>query len=182
MFVGVCHVLPLTTAIACGKRALGRAPVPRSCTQRPFPIRAGESPQWLAAVCHLRSRQQSQVSTAISGNRTRPVALTGCERIGGLRNPRAQPQRETMNDASAAYEIVTEEADFRALQSEWDELWVRSRGWYYQSFGHCWLAWDQIAKPLGRRLRIVVRREAGTAVLIFPLITYRRALWIYLAP
>jgi hypothetical protein len=33
-----------------------------------------------------------------------------------------------MNNSSAAYEIVTEEADFRALQSEWDELWVRSRG------------------------------------------------------
>ncbi|MEW9582377.1 GNAT family N-acetyltransferase [Paraburkholderia sp. DGU8] len=87
-----------------------------------------------------------------------------------------------MNDASAAYEIVTDEAGFRALQSEWDALWVRSRGWYYQSFGHCWLAWNQIAKPLGRKLRIIVRREAGAAVLIFPLITFRRALWTYLMP
>ncbi|HEY2023275.1 GNAT family N-acetyltransferase [Paraburkholderia sp.] len=87
-----------------------------------------------------------------------------------------------MNDASAAYEIVTDEAGFRALQPDWDDLWARSRGWYYQSFAHCWLAWEQIAKPLRRKLHIIVRREAGSVVLIFPLITHRRALWTYLAP
>lgn len=87
-----------------------------------------------------------------------------------------------MNDASATYEIVTEEAGFRALQSEWDDLWARSRGWYYQSFAHCLLAWEQIARPIGRKLHIIVGREAGKAVLIFPLITYRRALWTYLTP
>ncbi|NVH74250.1 GNAT family N-acetyltransferase [Paraburkholderia sp. JPY432] len=87
-----------------------------------------------------------------------------------------------MNDASAAYEIVTGEAGFLALRSEWNDLWARSRGWYFQSFSQCWLAWEQIAKPQGRKLRIIVRREAGRAVLIFPLIAYRRALWTYLAP
>lgn len=33
-----------------------------------------------------------------------------------------------MNDASAAYEIITDEAGLRALQPEWDELWTRARG------------------------------------------------------
>jgi len=87
-----------------------------------------------------------------------------------------------MNDASTAYEIVTEEAGFRALQPEWDDLWARARGWYYQSFGYCRLAWEQIARPLGKKLHIIVRRDAGGVVLIFPLITYRRALWTYLMP
>jgi CelD/BcsL family acetyltransferase involved in cellulose biosynthesis len=87
-----------------------------------------------------------------------------------------------MNDASAAYEIITDEAGFRALQPEWDELWTRARGWYYQAFSNCWTAWEQVAKPMGRKLHIIVRREARKAVLIFPLVTYRRALWTYLIP
>jgi CelD/BcsL family acetyltransferase involved in cellulose biosynthesis len=87
-----------------------------------------------------------------------------------------------MKDASAAYEIITDEAGFRALQREWDDLWARARGWYYQSFDNCWIAWEQIARPLGRKLHIIVRREAGKSVLIFPLITYKRVLWTYLIP
>jgi CelD/BcsL family acetyltransferase involved in cellulose biosynthesis len=83
-----------------------------------------------------------------------------------------------MKDASAAYEIITDEAGFRALQREWDDLWARARGWYYQSFDNCWIAWEQIARPLGRKLHIIVRREAGKSVLIFPLITYKRVLRI----
>jgi CelD/BcsL family acetyltransferase involved in cellulose biosynthesis len=87
-----------------------------------------------------------------------------------------------MDDASAAYEIITDEAGFRAIQSEWDDLWTRARGWYYQSFNVCWIAWEQIAKPRGRGLHIIVRREAGNAVLIFPLVTYKKALWTSLVP
>lgn len=87
-----------------------------------------------------------------------------------------------MNDASDVHEIITDEASFRALQPEWDELWTRARGWYYQAFGNCWTAWEQVARPLGRELHIIVRREAGKAVLIFPLVTYKRALWTYLIP
>lgn len=87
-----------------------------------------------------------------------------------------------MNDASAAYEVITDEAGFRALQPEWDELWRRARGWYYQAFGNCWTAWEQVGKPMGRKLHIIVRREACKVVLIFPLVTYRRALWTYLIP
>ncbi|OLL32551.1 hypothetical protein BTH42_05890 [Burkholderia sp. SRS-W-2-2016] len=87
-----------------------------------------------------------------------------------------------MNDTSVAYEIVCNEADFHALQPEWDALWSRARGRYYQSFGTCWQAWEQIAKPLGKKLRIVVRRELGHVVLIFPLVSHRRALWTYLMP
>lgn len=87
-----------------------------------------------------------------------------------------------MHDANATHEIITDEAGFRALQAEWDALWIRAQGWYYQSFGNCWIAWEQVAKPLGRKLHVIVRREAGKPVLIFPLVTYKRALWTYLIP
>ncbi|MFM0738798.1 GNAT family N-acetyltransferase [Paraburkholderia xenovorans] len=87
-----------------------------------------------------------------------------------------------MKNAGAVHEIITDEAGFRALQPEWDELWTRAGGWYYQAFGNCRIAWDQVAKPLGRKLHVIVRREQGRAVLIFPLVTYRRALWTYLIP
>ncbi|MGF6551752.1 hypothetical protein [Paraburkholderia youngii] len=82
-----------------------------------------------------------------------------------------------MTDAIAAHEIITDEAGFCSLQTEWNELWELARGRHYQSFTNCWIAWEKIAKPLGRRLQIIVRRESGKAIMILPVVTYRRMLW-----
>ncbi|AXF16966.1 GNAT family N-acetyltransferase [Paraburkholderia caledonica] len=80
------------------------------------------------------------------------------------------------------YDIITDEAQFRALQPEWDALWTRAQGYYYQSFSYCWLAWQHVSKPHGRMLKCIVCREDGQLAMIWPLETVKRALWTYLVP
>ncbi|CAE6721459.1 GNAT family N-acetyltransferase [Paraburkholderia haematera] len=78
------------------------------------------------------------------------------------------------------YDIISDEAEFWALQTEWNTLWSRANGYYYQSFSFCWLAWKHAAKPHGHKLQCIVCREDGQLVMIWPLETYRRWLWTYL--
>lgn len=80
------------------------------------------------------------------------------------------------------YEVISGEAEFRALQSEWDALWSNAQGYAYQSFGFCWLAWKYVSKPHGRKLKCIVCREDGKLVLVWPLATIRRLLWRCLVP
>jgi CelD/BcsL family acetyltransferase involved in cellulose biosynthesis len=80
------------------------------------------------------------------------------------------------------YDIISDEAEFRALQPEWDTLWSKANGYYYQSFSFCWLAWKHVAKPQRRKLKCIVCREDGQLVMIWPLETSKRALWTYLVP
>ncbi|SOE92492.1 Acetyltransferase involved in cellulose biosynthesis, CelD/BcsL family [Burkholderia sp. D7] len=87
-----------------------------------------------------------------------------------------------MNQADCQFEIVSNEDDLRALEHEWDDLWSRAHGQYGQSFGVCWLAWQHVAKPRGRRLCCIVHRENGRVAMVWPLVTYRRLLWTYLCP
>lgn len=87
-----------------------------------------------------------------------------------------------MHDTDLQYEIVSDETQFRALRDDWDALWSRANGRYYQAFNVCLLAWLHVAKPQGRRLRCLVCRENGRLAMVWPLVTYRRALWTYLLP
>jgi CelD/BcsL family acetyltransferase involved in cellulose biosynthesis len=88
-----------------------------------------------------------------------------------------------MTDTASRFEIVSDEAEFRALQSDWDALWLRAHGFYYQSFSFCWLAWQEVAKPHGRHLRCVVSRDAdGRLAMVWPLVTYQRLLWTFVVP
>lgn len=87
-----------------------------------------------------------------------------------------------MRHTDSRYEIVSDESALRALQAEWDALWVRARGFHNQSFRFCWIAWQQVAKPNGRALRCIVRRDAGRLAMVWPLVAYRRFLWTYLIP
>ncbi|MBW9102149.1 GNAT family N-acetyltransferase [Paraburkholderia phenoliruptrix] len=80
------------------------------------------------------------------------------------------------------YDVITDEAQFRALQPEWDRLWTRAQGHYYQSFSYCWLAWQHVSKPHGRLLRCIVGREAGQLVVVWPLEAVKRAFWTYVVP
>ncbi|CAM2151496.1 N-acetyltransferase domain-containing protein [Pararobbsia alpina] len=87
-----------------------------------------------------------------------------------------------MIDLASQYEIVSDEAGFRALETEWNALWDRAQGRYYQAFTVCQLAWQHVGKPLGRRLRCIVGRRDGRVVVIWPLVTYRKWLWNYVLP
>ncbi|WP_144142151.1 GNAT family N-acetyltransferase [Paraburkholderia sp. BCC1884] len=80
------------------------------------------------------------------------------------------------------YDVITDEAGFRALQPEWDALWSRAEGFCYQSFAFCWLAWLHVSKPHGRKLKCLVCREGGRLVMVWPLEMVRRSLWTYLVP
>ncbi|MFM0339738.1 GNAT family N-acetyltransferase [Paraburkholderia fungorum] len=91
-------------------------------------------------------------------------------------------QTKHAKQATRSYDIIRSEAEFRALQYEWEALWLKAHGFYYQSFSYCWLAWQQVAKPHGRHLRCIVCRENGRVVMIWPLVMSRRALWTYLVP
>lgn len=91
-------------------------------------------------------------------------------------------QSTPSTQSTRRYDIISDEAEFRALQPEWDALWLRAHGYYYQSFSFCWLAWKHVTKPHGRGLKCIVCREGGQLVMIWPLETVKRVLWTYLVP
>jgi CelD/BcsL family acetyltransferase involved in cellulose biosynthesis len=64
-----------------------------------------------------------------------------------------------------------------ALRSEWRELWEESpSAHYFHSFEYCWHVWNLVASVQGCQLRVVVVRQAGRLVLVWPLMRYRRSL------
>jgi CelD/BcsL family acetyltransferase involved in cellulose biosynthesis len=89
---------------------------------------------------------------------------------------------DLVRERAAQYEIVSDEHAFRALEQEWNALWRRAQGRYYQAFNVCLLAWQYVAKPVGRDLRCIVARLDGRVVMIWPLVTYRKWLWRYALP
>ena len=89
---------------------------------------------------------------------------------------------EKRTQTTRRYEIISDEAEFHALQPEWDALWSKAHGYCYQSFAFCWLAWLYVSKPHGRKLKCIVGREDGQIVMIWPLEAVKRALWTYLVP
>lgn len=67
--------------------------------------------------------------------------------------------------------IIRDPAEFLALEDEWRSLFDRAPGAYLaQSFDWCWAGWETVAAPRGRRLFVLVLREAERAVLIWPLV------------
>jgi CelD/BcsL family acetyltransferase involved in cellulose biosynthesis len=87
-----------------------------------------------------------------------------------------------MSDADTRLEIISDPEQVQALQAEWNDLWSRADGLFHQSFGVCWLCWIHVAKPRGRQLRCIVSRADGRLVMVWPLVTYKRALWTLLRP
>lgn len=87
-----------------------------------------------------------------------------------------------MIDQDSQYEIITGEDALAGLQPEWDALWTRARGRHYLSFAFCWIAWEQVAKPKGRSLRCIIRRDNGRLAMVWPLVLRHRFMWTCLAP
>jgi len=87
-----------------------------------------------------------------------------------------------MNEPSSRLEIVSDPVEFRALQQEWNELWSRSEGRYFQAFPVCWLCWTKVAQPRGRKLCCITLREQGRLVMVWPLVAYRKLCWTVVRP
>ena len=69
------------------------------------------------------------------------------------------------------FKIVAVETDFSALAPAWRALSAQQGSPHiHQSFDWQWRAWEHIARPLGRKLRLVVGRADGEVVLIWPLV------------
>jgi CelD/BcsL family acetyltransferase involved in cellulose biosynthesis len=92
------------------------------------------------------------------------------------------PVQDIMKHRQSQLEIVSQEPEFLALEHEWNALWNTANGRHHQRFDVCRIAWQQVAKPRGKRLHCIVVREAGELRLVWPLVTYRRLLWTYLVP
>ena len=99
-----------------------------------------------------------------------------------------QPMRPTVKLATqplphdslnAAFELITTEAAFKALEAEWNDLWERSvEKRFTQSFSWRWVGWRTTGRARARELKILIMRVAGQAVLIWPLAVRRRyKLW-----
>lgn len=71
------------------------------------------------------------------------------------------------------YQIITEISEMIALEPEWNELWRKAKGAFYQSYSTAYHSWNEISAPSGRTLFCVTIREKGRLVLVFPLVRYR---------
>jgi CelD/BcsL family acetyltransferase involved in cellulose biosynthesis len=87
-----------------------------------------------------------------------------------------------MNAAAPESSVITSPAEFQALQGEWDDLWSRANGRHHQAFMVCWLCWLHVAEPRGKTLRVIVVREKGQLVAVWPLVSNRKQCWTVLRP
>lgn len=80
--------------------------------------------------------------------------------------------------ADVEIDIVERPAALRALEADWRDLCARiGHHSYYLTFDWHWRAWDCYARRKGRRLFVVVLRQAGRVVLILPLAVDRYLIW-----
>jgi CelD/BcsL family acetyltransferase involved in cellulose biosynthesis len=87
-----------------------------------------------------------------------------------------------MNDGQLQLEVVSDEQGFLALEREWNALWRKAHGRYFQRFDVSLLAWQHVARPRNRKLHCIVMRERGELRLVWPLVSWRRIFWTYLLP
>src|SRR5471032_601223 len=90
--------------------------------------------------------------------------------------------RTLMNAGTLQLKVITSPTEFFALQGEWDDLWSRANGRHHQAFTVCWLSWLRVSEPRGRKLRIILLRENGRLVAVWPLVSYRKFFWTVLRP
>ena len=79
------------------------------------------------------------------------------------------------------FEVVRDIDSFCALQPEWDDLWSRAGGEYFQSYAFC--HGSLISDPAGRRqIHCIIARLDGRLVALWPLVTWWRNCWKYATP
>ncbi|KRB50037.1 hypothetical protein ASE04_15770 [Rhizobium sp. Root708] len=68
------------------------------------------------------------------------------------------------------------------LETEWNNLWLKAKGSFYQSFSVAYHSWKEIAEPAGRSLFCIVIRDQGAMVLVFPMVRYRKGPLLMIRP
>jgi CelD/BcsL family acetyltransferase involved in cellulose biosynthesis len=88
-----------------------------------------------------------------------------------------------MPDLNLYSSLITEEAELRKLESEWNDLWISSpKSGFFQSYSLCIHSWNEIAKPSKRSLFCITVRENEKLVLIWPLVVFWKGPFKILAP
>ncbi len=121
----------------------------------------------------------NSVATALSADlvRQRPA------RSMRLTPARAAAARTVSAAPALSGAIATSEAEVTALRSEWDALAARTTdATMAQGFAWCWAGWQTTAKPRGRTLAVLVVRDAGQLVLVWPMARVWRELCAELIP
>lgn len=78
-------------------------------------------------------------------------------------------------------EVIESSEGLHALEADWRALFeARHNCPYSQSFDYLSAAWECVARPRGRKLKLVVGRHFGRTVLIWPLVAFtrRHARWL----
>lgn len=87
-----------------------------------------------------------------------------------------------MDHRSITLEIIRDEIAFAALKPEWELLWRKANGQYFQRHDVSLLAWLHVAKPRKYNLNCIVIRENSELCLLWPLVSHHRGFWTYLLP
>ena len=87
---------------------------------------------------------------------------------------------ETIDDVMC--QTITTIDRLRQLEHEWNSLWTKVNGAFFQTYSFCFHSWNEIAKHANRSLICIVIRKKGQLVLVWPLMRYRRALWSIAEP
>ncbi len=81
----------------------------------------------------------------------------------------------TPSETPVKFALVTDSEGLNALEADWRTLHAQSEhAPYFVSFDWMSAAWECVASPNGRQLRVVVGRCGNRVVLIWPLIIYQR--------
>ena len=73
-------------------------------------------------------------------------------------------------------DIVEDPQSFAQIRQEWTDLCLRSSPHqYFQTFDWHWTWWTHVGSPKGDKLRIIIVRESGCVVSIWPLVIARQS-------
>ncbi len=88
-----------------------------------------------------------------------------------------------LNGESDCFEAVTDVGALKLLESDWDDLCLRSSGVRFsQNFAWRLTLWEEVEGPQAKWLHCIVARRRDRAVLIWPFIVYRKEHLVVASP
>jgi CelD/BcsL family acetyltransferase involved in cellulose biosynthesis len=87
------------------------------------------------------------------------------------------PQNKTLVQGAYTYVILKDEQSFDVIRSQWDDLWVKAKGNFVQSYSYNLYCWRNIAKVFNRSLWIVIQFDRAQLCSILALTSEKKALW-----